>query len=131
MPTEKIRVFVLICLEITTLVLASECHKTKNTVYGQSSLNHLKLERIGFQFPQEFKLRRIDPKLIFLGESGSKGSIPQHLGHCAVVGLGESLLHQSFGKTIDNFDTVIRFGWQLSFLTSSLGSKSSYVFVRK
>ena len=103
-------------------------NRASDSVYGQARLDLLKLERSGYNFSQELDARGEIDLPVFLSKNGK---LPQKMGKCAVVGLGESLLHQSLGSQIDAYDSVIRFGWQPSFLPSVLGSKSTYVLIRK
>lgn len=134
MAGSSLLVFLITFFKIPSVYLLntnpSYCESNKrDNVYGQAQLNYRKLERAGFSFSQQTLNQSAEVESApFIS---SRGSYPQDLGKCAIVGLGESLLYQSLGSFIDKFDSVIRFGWQPSFLPEVLGSKSTYVFVRK
>lgn len=103
-------------------------NKKGDSVYGQAQLDYRKIDIAGLNFLQQVNQSiAVESAPFTSGES----YLQTKLGRCAVVGLGESLLYQSLGNTIDKFDSVIRFGWQPSFMPEILGSKSTYVFVRK
>lgn len=119
--------YILVQLEY---VYCRQClNSRKDANYGQPELNSLKLERAKLNFESIFDSGITESdKTAFLSSNGS--FIPK-LGRCAVVGLSERLLHQSDGDNIDTFDTVIRFGWQPSQLSTKIGQKTTYVFARK